>query len=667
MQRAFIIRPFGIKKDSEGATIDFDHVHKELIDPALKAVGLGGGTTGEIVEAGNIREDMFALIIAADVVVCDVTVHNANVFYELGIRHALRKKRSVLIKGKPVKDDTPFDLLTDRYVAYDIANPATAFDDLTKVLHATLTSDRETDSPVFKMLPDLPEIDPEAIQAMPTDFAEDVARAKAADSKGWLRLLASDVAGLRFQWPALRLVAQAQWDMKDYIGARTTFETIRTNNAADVTTNLALANIFERLYRQEKRPELLEGSNAAIARTLKGEKLTEAHRAEARALEARNLKTLWRLGFETLTDLAERREAATNRALRNAYEAYRNAYLEDLNHCWSGLAALQQGTAALDLSNEDAWQDAFDNEDQANTYKAQLKRQVEALRPIVSQAIEAELARLPPGNKDRVWADISAADLLFLVDERPKRVLQAYKDAVPRNAFFAWDAARNQLELFAKLGVRSELAQEIITAIDMLVTQPERKAGLHMIVFAGHRIDENNRQPPRFPAEREAKAHDLIRAQFAEAQKGVERADVLASAAPGADILCHELCRELGIHSTICLPMPKDSYSGLVFRDLDCWRSRFLDLAGSRNVLELSDQEGLPRWLRAADLDPWERGNRWVLNMAQAGGAKKVTLIALWDYRETGEARGGTAHMVGLAREAGGIDVRIIDAGELLK
>jgi hypothetical protein len=40
------------------------------------------------------------------------------------------------------------------------------------------------------------------------------------DGRGWLRLLASEVAGLRFQWPALRIVAQAQWDLKDYVGAR---------------------------------------------------------------------------------------------------------------------------------------------------------------------------------------------------------------------------------------------------------------------------------------------------------------------------------------------------------------------------------------------------------------------------------------------------------------
>jgi hypothetical protein len=91
MQRAFIIRPFGKKKDRAGREIDFDRVQSELTDEALKAVGLGGGTTGEIVEAGNIREDMFAMILEADVVICDMTIHNANVFYELGIRHVSKE------------------------------------------------------------------------------------------------------------------------------------------------------------------------------------------------------------------------------------------------------------------------------------------------------------------------------------------------------------------------------------------------------------------------------------------------------------------------------------------------------------------------------------------------------------------------------------------------
>src|SRR5215204_2291235 len=123
MARAFVIRPFDKKKDGSGKELDFEWVHDELIGPALEVTNLGGGTTGEIVEAGNIREDMFALILEADVVVCDITVHNANVFYEVGIRHALRKKHTLMIKGAPTADPTPFDLLTDRYLPYHVDKP----------------------------------------------------------------------------------------------------------------------------------------------------------------------------------------------------------------------------------------------------------------------------------------------------------------------------------------------------------------------------------------------------------------------------------------------------------------------------------------------------------------------------------------------------------------
>jgi len=46
-----------------------------------------------------------------------------------------------------------------------------------------------------------------------------------------------------------------------------------------------------------------------------------------------------------------------------------------------------------------------------------LGRQLAALHPIVSQAIEAALARMSRNDQNRVWAEISAADLLFLFEE----------------------------------------------------------------------------------------------------------------------------------------------------------------------------------------------------------------------------------------------------------
>jgi hypothetical protein len=46
--RAFIVRPFGLKND-----IDFDRVDAELILPALQKLGIDGGTTGVVIEAGS--------------------------------------------------------------------------------------------------------------------------------------------------------------------------------------------------------------------------------------------------------------------------------------------------------------------------------------------------------------------------------------------------------------------------------------------------------------------------------------------------------------------------------------------------------------------------------------------------------------------------------------
>src|SRR5438128_1952932 len=147
--RAFVIRPFGIKQDLKGLNIDFERVARELIHPALDRLGLSGRDTGEILEAGNIRTDMFQRLLTADLVVADVSIHNANVFYELGIRHALRNRGTFLLRGGG-GDDVPFDLKTDRYFAYARDNPAAAVDTLVAALRQSI--DREPDkpdSPVF--------------------------------------------------------------------------------------------------------------------------------------------------------------------------------------------------------------------------------------------------------------------------------------------------------------------------------------------------------------------------------------------------------------------------------------------------------------------------------------------------------------------------------------
>src|SRR5215472_7182922 len=672
MPRAFVIRPFGKKKDSSGLEIDFETVHNDLIAPALKATGLGGSTTGEIVESGNIREDMFALIIEADLVVCDLTVHNANVFYELGIRHALRKKRTILIKGAPTKDGTPFDLLTDRYIAYDIVNPAVSKDKLIEAIEITLKSPRTTDSPVFQMLPSLPEADVANIQVVPLDFRDDMNRARAGASKGWLRLLADEVRAQRFQWEGLKLVGRAQWDLKDYDGARQSWETVREMYPSDVETNLALANIYERLYREEKEPELIELSEQALDRVLNNILTSRNQRVEALALRGRNQKTRWRLEFEELNS-EEKRTAAMNRALINSYEAYRDAFLEDLNHFYSGINALQMGSILLDFSKEEIWYGPFKNDREAKEYQVEVEEQVASLRAVVPGSIDAALRKMSHTDPERLWAEISRADVMSLTDNtRTQQVISAYRDAIPKDKPFAWDAARGQLKLFADLGIKTDLANAVIVANDKRFAEtngtketPSKKSP-HVIIFAGHRVDGPTRPQPRFPEARQDRAKSLIREALQRLLDDKHEIHLLASAAPGADILTHEICKELGLDSTICLPMPKEDFGSFAFEALDSWRTRFLDLASDRKVLELSDRNGLPRWLGGSKVNPWERGNCWVMQMALSSGAARITLIALWDGKGKGDDFGGTVHMVDLARTTGQVRIEIIDAKQLL-
>jgi hypothetical protein len=65
---------------------------------------------------------MFRLLVTADLVIADVSLHNPNVFYELGIRHGLQQRHTFLLREKSTADLYPFDLQTDRYFVYDHAN-----------------------------------------------------------------------------------------------------------------------------------------------------------------------------------------------------------------------------------------------------------------------------------------------------------------------------------------------------------------------------------------------------------------------------------------------------------------------------------------------------------------------------------------------------------------
>ena len=107
----FVVMGFGKKTDYEtGRTLDLDKSYKNLIKPAAERAGLRCVRADDIVHSGMIDVPMYEQLLNADVVVADLSTSNVNAFYELGIRHALRPRTTIVISEDGKSAKFPFDL-----------------------------------------------------------------------------------------------------------------------------------------------------------------------------------------------------------------------------------------------------------------------------------------------------------------------------------------------------------------------------------------------------------------------------------------------------------------------------------------------------------------------------------------------------------------------------
>jgi tetratricopeptide (TPR) repeat protein len=649
---AFIIRPFGVKKG-----IDFERVEDELLSPALAGHKIVGRTTGDTLKQGNIRTEMFQRLLTADVVIVDITISNANVFYELGIRHALRNKRTFIIRGSSTvlpPDEVPFDLRTDRYLSYDVENPAAALDRLKEGLRQTLISE-DKDSPVFQLLPELAEQDKSRFLAVPKDFQEEVERALNQERPrfqwGDLKLLQTEVRGFQWEVEGLRVVGRAQFRKKAYEDACATWETVRGNDPDDKEANTWLGTIYQRLGN-------LTESNLALQRVLKSSGTTQWERAEAHSLIGRNYKEKWKGDWAGAQE-AQRREAALRSPfLEQAYEEYKKGFIEDLNHYYSGINALGLLTvkSALAMALPEVWSESFEDDEEAARQLKKEGDELVKLRGSVMLSLEAAKARIERARKPDMWFSITLADLACLTSDRPSFVVNQYRKALAGAQDFEIDAVRRQLALYEQLGVETENVVEALKAIPV----PEASEDVsekppHTLLFTGHRIDAPNRKKPRFPANKEAEARAAIKdAVEKELARGGGQVIGIAGGASGGDILFHEICAELNIPTTLYLAMPRDEYVKESVRDAGPrWVDRFDRLYERLPRRELGKSKELPRWLQnKPDYSIWQRNNLWTLYNTLARGSRYATLIALWDGC-TGDGPGGTQDMVNRADESG--------------
>src|SRR5690349_19380482 len=118
----FVLMPFGLKTDGNKKEIDFDIVYNSFIKPAVIGAGLEPIRADEEKSGGFIHKPMYERLMFCDFAVADLSFANANVFYELGIRHALKPQTTVSIFETSTR--LPFDTAPLRTFHYEFANGA---------------------------------------------------------------------------------------------------------------------------------------------------------------------------------------------------------------------------------------------------------------------------------------------------------------------------------------------------------------------------------------------------------------------------------------------------------------------------------------------------------------------------------------------------------------
>ncbi len=142
--RCFIIGPIGSRLASAGTAAREQYeeaiqVVEEVILPACKAVGLAAVRADGLARAGEITEQIFRRLRDDDVVIADLTSANANVMYELGLRHT----RNALTVQVGEYGRLPFDVNVIRTVQFSRSPHGliTARNELIDMLETGLTGE----------------------------------------------------------------------------------------------------------------------------------------------------------------------------------------------------------------------------------------------------------------------------------------------------------------------------------------------------------------------------------------------------------------------------------------------------------------------------------------------------------------------------------------------
>lgn len=159
--RCFVIMPYGNLSGNPERKRDLDLLYGELIKPAVESVALPG-KPGAFVKChradkeprpGEIVMHIVENLVLSEISIADVTGRNPNVFYELGVRHAVNDNTILLAQSE---EDIPVDLRGQRYIIYqrDFQGGVRLRNEIVSAVAEIVRSPSKIDNPVRRYLYD---------------------------------------------------------------------------------------------------------------------------------------------------------------------------------------------------------------------------------------------------------------------------------------------------------------------------------------------------------------------------------------------------------------------------------------------------------------------------------------------------------------------------------
>jgi hypothetical protein len=147
LKTCFVVAPIG--QDGSPIRERSDKVLR-ILQHALAPFGYEPIRSDHIAKPGMISHIMIQLLAEAPLVIADLTGANPNVYYELAIRHAVKKPIIQLIsKGEKL----PFDVGDMRTISIDTSDAFEAVDYITASLKEIEKPDYQVTNPISMALP----------------------------------------------------------------------------------------------------------------------------------------------------------------------------------------------------------------------------------------------------------------------------------------------------------------------------------------------------------------------------------------------------------------------------------------------------------------------------------------------------------------------------------